>query len=636
MVSTEFNVTPHCAGEATTFLDVSTTNQNSVVYWHWIFGDGGPDLGGIPNPTHVYAVPGMYTVTLNAYSTEGCLGSVSHTITIPAMSPATLTGPVTTCANGPGLEYTTEPGMTGYDWTFPPGTNLISGGTFSDNTAVLSWDNAGNYTIMVNYTNPQGACTAVSPAAVTVAVGELAPPEITGENRVCLGATGQTYTTQEGKILYDWTIPPEAHLEAGGTGTSNFATVTWLFPGSYTLGVNYSEPVTLCSSITPAFMDITVDPWPDPAGNILGTTSVCKNTTENYSVPSISYAASCQWQYSGTGIIITNTGNFTVSITFTSVATDGILTVQGMNSCGNGPASPPFVIVVHDIPAVTFVPCFDLVTTPNARKIILRGGTPYYQGQGVFSGNRVSLNPASGFFEFNPQGAVPGNYPVTYSYTNTDGCTAAAAPVNITVQNNPFNCGEVLTDVRDGKKYQTVFLSGHCWMKDNLGYGMHIISPGLVQTDNCRPEKYCSPADAACTQYGGLYQWDEIMDYESTPSAKGICPPEWHVPSETEWQTLIDNLVAGTPLLRTNSTMGVTLKDTLISQGFQALTKGLEYNDSYWAFFSGVVTGTMFWTSTECSTTQAVARSLNLINPSIAWYCNSRANAFSQRCVMDN
>ena len=143
MVDAHFNFTPPCPGEATTFLDASSVNQNDLQYWHWIFGDGKPDLGGIPNPTHVYDLPGTYTVTLNAYSTDGCLGTVSREVTISALQPPTLTGPLTTCANGTGVTYTTEPGMLNYQWSIPPGTNIISGGTSADNTALLSWSNAG-------------------------------------------------------------------------------------------------------------------------------------------------------------------------------------------------------------------------------------------------------------------------------------------------------------------------------------------------------------------------------------------------------------------------------------------------------------------------------------------------------------
>ena len=635
VVNSDFITTPHCAGEATSFLDASTTNQNTIVYWHWMFGDGNPDLGGIPNPTHVYSLPGTYTVTLNAYSTEGCMGSTSHEITIPAIMTPTLTGPVTTCANGTGMKYTTEPGKTNYVWTFPPGTTVVAGGTASADSAVLSWTNAGNYTIGVIYTNNPASCSPSGPATVTVSVGAVAPPLLTGENSVCIGSSSQTYTTQAGKVNYTWTIPPEAQLVAGGTDSENFATVNWLSAGNFTIGVNYSEPLTLCTPLSPATLGITVKAGPGAAGTILGPTSVCRNTTHSYLVPAIPNATSCLWQYSGTGVTIVHLSDTAISITFTAAATGGTLTVKGVNSCGDGALSPPLNILVQEIPSVTFVPCFDLVTTPGARKIILKGGTPWVQGQGVFSGTRVTLNPVSGLYEFNPFGASPGNYQVTYSFTNSGGCIAAAAPVTITVQNSPFSCGGDLTDVRDGRKYKTVMLSGHCWMKENLAYGKHIEPPGVVQSDNCRAEKYCSPVDTACTIYGGLYLWDELMDYLPATAAKGICPPAWHVPSEAEWQALIDDLVPGTPLSHTSSTLAEPMKDPYLSNGFQTIMKGLEYNSNYWTFFNGVVTGTMFWTSTECTSVKAVSRGLNIINPSISWYCNTRGNAFSQRCVKD-
>jgi uncharacterized protein (TIGR02145 family) len=156
-----------------------------------------------------------------------------------------------------------------------------------------------------------------------------------------------------------------------------------------------------------------------------------------------------------------------------------------------------------------------------------------------------------------------------------------------------------------------------------------------LQTDNCIPEKYCSPTDAACIKFGGMYQWDELMDYAVSPGTKGICPPEWHVPTEVEWQSLIDNLIAGIGAPMANAISGSTLKDVLIVSGFHALLGGLDYNDNTWAFTSGAVTGTLYWTSTSSNATHSVARGLNFYNPSISLYSSSRGNAFSLRCIKD-
>lgn len=287
-------------------------------------------------------------------------------------------------------------------------------------------------------------------------------------------------------------------------------------------------------------------------------------------------------------------------------------------------------------PIPVFIPCFDLVTTPNAGRIILRGGSPLLPVQGVYSGNHVSLNTLTGNYEFDPLGAGTGVYPVTYTYTNVYGCDGTTSPVNITLQNSNFTCGGNLTDVRNGKKYKTALLAGHCWMTQNLNYGVPLINaPVPAQTDNCLAEKYRLPADTGCSVYGGFYQWDELMDYSTSSGKKGLCPPEWHIPSVTEWQQLIDNLAAGITAPNANGVNGAEMMDPLRINGFQALTAGLDYQDYIWAFGLPGNQATMFWTSDALGTDRAAARGLNVYNLSISDYNSSRGNAFSVRCVKD-
>ena len=52
------------------------------------------------------------------------------------------------------------------------------------------------------------------------------------------------------------------------------------------------------------------------------------------------------------------------------------------------------------------------------------------------------------------------------------------------------------------------------------------------QTNNDTLEKYCYNDDTAnCSIYGGLYQWNEAMQYVTTSGAQGICPTGWHIPT---------------------------------------------------------------------------------------------------------
>ena len=77
-------------------------------------------------------------------------------------------------------------------------------------------------------------------------------------------------------------------------------------------------------------------------------------------------------------------------------------------------------------------------------------------------------------------------------------------------------------------------------MAQNLNIGTQI-SGGGYQTDNDLIEKFCYGNNAAnCETYGGLYEWNEMMQYTTQEGAQGICPSGWHIPSSAEWTTMTD------------------------------------------------------------------------------------------------
>ena len=75
-------------------------------------------------------------------------------------------------------------------------------------------------------------------------------------------------------------------------------------------------------------------------------------------------------------------------------------------------------------------------------------------------------------------------------------------------------------------------------LAQNLNVGTRI--NGLQeQTNNGIIKKHCNgDLDSNCNVYGGLYQWDEAMQYVTTEGVKGICPTGWHLPTDAEWCTL--------------------------------------------------------------------------------------------------
>lgn len=99
-------------------------------------------------------------------------------------------------------------------------------------------------------------------------------------------------------------------------------------------------------------------------------------------------------------------------------------------------------------------------------------------------------------------------------------------------------CIESPNVIYGGQEYYTVQIFNQCWLKENLNVGTMI--PGdLTMTNNAVVEKYCyKNNDAYCDEYGGLYQWNEMMQYTAKEGAQGICPPGWHIPTDEDWKIL--------------------------------------------------------------------------------------------------
>jgi uncharacterized protein (TIGR02145 family) len=167
-------------------------------------------------------------------------------------------------------------------------------------------------------------------------------------------------------------------------------------------------------------------------------------------------------------------------------------------------------------------------------------------------------------------------------------------------------------------------------MASNLNYGTSI--PGnQPQTDNCTPEKYCLNDIATnCATYGGLYQWNELMQYETLSGIQGLCPPGWHIPTETEWDDL-------TAFYSGNGIAGSNLKDPLPASGFHGLPTGLFYLNNTWAANIPSNLGAMYWTSTSSLTepTRAWTRGIHQLTPSVSKYRSLKANAFHVRCILN-
>jgi uncharacterized protein (TIGR02145 family)/prepilin-type N-terminal cleavage/methylation domain-containing protein len=180
-----------------------------------------------------------------------------------------------------------------------------------------------------------------------------------------------------------------------------------------------------------------------------------------------------------------------------------------------------------------------------------------------------------------------------------------------------WTCGEYLLDTRDYQSYTTIQLGNQCWMSENLNIGTRIDGV-TTSTDNDIIEKYCyGNLESNCDIYGGMYQWNEAMQYVTTAGTKGICPDGWHVPSQNDW-TGLQTTINSNPNYRCNGVSNYISKSMAAVSGWLTSTNNcaVGYNqpaNNYSGFnvisvgyrtydigsFGGHGYDTYIWTSTE-------------------------------------
>lgn len=204
-----------------------------------------------------------------------------------------------------------------------------------------------------------------------------------------------------------------------------------------------------------------------------------------------------------------------------------------------------------------------------------------------------------------------------------------------------------------GKTYHTVQIGNQCWLRENLNIG-NMIPSGQEQTNNGVIEKYCYDNNPDnCEAHGGLYQWDEIMQYTKGEKAQGICPPGFHIPSDDEFKILegtvdtefgIGNAEwdklqwrgfdAGGHLKATGTDdWGAPNTGATNSSWFSALPNGYKENNAN--EFSGYPAYLTLWTSSEFDDLMVWRRALSYYFAQVYRSYHDKKFGYSLRCIRD-
>jgi uncharacterized protein (TIGR02145 family) len=192
-----------------------------------------------------------------------------------------------------------------------------------------------------------------------------------------------------------------------------------------------------------------------------------------------------------------------------------------------------------------------------------------------------------------------------------------------------------IVDERDGNEYRIITIGNQTWMAENLNYDVGEFQSWCFQFT----ESYCE-------KYGRLYTWDAVMgnlptnengyvaaDYIEQPH-QGICPNEWHVPTDSEWIEL-RNFV-GDSGEKLKSSFGWKNNGTDLYH-FRALPAGYSGNinnpSSKEKSFHEISNSTFFHTTRQTSVNATYVGMLSNKNASVTLTSVHKYIGASLRCV---
>ncbi len=317
------NNTTGCKPVTANFVNLSV----NAVSWLWDFGDGTTSTA--QNPVKTYNTSGNFTVTLTAYSANGCSATFSRPNIINVQSPvAQFTNNYSVGCSPLTITFTnTSTGgpFTSYLWNFGNGQTSTLQNPSATYTAL------GDYTVSLIITNAAGCKdTIVKPNIIQVVSGSTSytPPPT---SYVCnpYSSVFSDPTTGSSNWLWDF--------GDGSTSANQNPSHTFNTPGTYTVNLVTQMPGGCSQTFSPFAVIVVMGP--EPVMNISVVPSMCPPHIVNCSVTAPG-ATSFLWKFGdGDSSTLQNpthtylaSGPYTITLTVGS-AGPASMTGQGDTIC---------------------------------------------------------------------------------------------------------------------------------------------------------------------------------------------------------------------------------------------------------------------------------------------------------------
>ena len=570
-VSIVASANPSCQGESVTFT-ATPVNGGSNPSYSWKVNN---IAAGTNNPVFSYTPVDGDVVSCRLVSTSNCVDgnpAYSNLITmgITPLNPVevSISANINPICSTDSITFTAIPTNGGaspqYQWR-KDGVNINGATNVTYKYKPTNGDQI-NCALMSSVSCPTPSPAYSNTVTVTVIQSLVASVTVTpSTNSVCSG-TSVTYTASPVNggttPAYKWTVNS---IEQLGATNSTFIYV----PSSGNIIRCVMTSSLPCSTGSPATSNdvvVTVNTIIPVSASVISNPvgSVCTGSAATYTCTPTNGGTNPLYQWRKNGVNVSGATNSTYLYTPASSSEAISCRVTSNYQCVSGNPATSNSITLNLLPSVAvsiniWASTYYCVSGDNVTFSagITNGGTaPQYQW---YKNNTLVNGATNSTYTYAPASndkihCLGTSSLSTCLYPNP----ATSNTITMIVYTTGTACSGTPTVSHGGTTYNTVQIGTQCWLRENIRIGT-TITTSSNQTNNSVIERYCYRNDTNyCNVYGGLYQWAEAVQYlngvtntthwanPQPTNVQGICPSGWHIPTNTEAQTLITTLGGST------------------------------------------------------------------------------------------
>ena len=594
------------------------------------------------------AVPTLSTTTITSITNNSATsgGNVTFdggaTVTARGVCWSTTANPTL-----PTTAKTTDASGTG---TYVSNITGLSGGTIYHVRAYATNSTGTGYGSDIIFTTDPAVLATINTTSVTANVGISVT---TGGN---ISSDGGAAITARG-VCWGSTLNPliTGNKTSDDAGTGNFVSnITGL-----TIGTTYHLRAYAINAAGPAYgQDIA---FTTPTIPTLSTTTPTTAITPISATSGGTVTADGGATVTEMGICWSTSINPTTALSTKTVNGGGVYTfyrnltgllgnttyyvrAYATNSAGTAyGTNVSFVTLAPVVPTLTTtdISVITLNTAISGGKITSNGGAAITasgvcwstsSGPTALLGTKTSDGTTTGIFTSNVASLLLNTKYYLRAYATNSAGTGYGTELSF------ITASSLLTDI-DGNNYYSIKIGTQEWMRENLKTTKYRDGNLIANiTDNTAwsqltTSAYCwySNDIANKNTNGALYNWYTVSD------SRGLCPTGWHVPSDTEWSTLVTTLggtdVAGGKMKIMGTTYWYGPNTVATNEsGFTALGSGSRTDGS----FSGILSSGLWWSSTPyTSSSNAYNQNMNYYSAGIYSSFPQVKDGNSVRCLKD-